>query len=104
MGIANHREFTAYVGVDWADKKHDVCIQAADSTKKEFAVIPHQVEALDTWALSLKKRLGGPIAIALEIPRGPLVTALQKYDRFFCSQFSRGIQHGSQGCFRPSCH
>jgi len=80
MGIANHREFTAYVGVDWADKKHDVCIQAASSTKKEFAVIPHQVEALDAWALSLKQRFGGPIAIALEIPRGPLVTALQKYD------------------------
>ena len=80
MGIANRREFTAHIGIDWADKKHDACIQAADSIEKEFVVIPHKVESIDEWALSLKQRFGGPIAIALETPRGPLVTALLKYD------------------------
>jgi hypothetical protein len=34
------------VGVDWADKKHDVCLCAAGSTKRERAVVPHTPAAL----------------------------------------------------------
>jgi hypothetical protein len=33
--------FAALVGIDWADKKHDVCLCAAGSTKRERAVVPH---------------------------------------------------------------
>ena len=39
--------FTAFIGIDWADSKHDVCIQAADGNEREFDVIPHQVEQID---------------------------------------------------------
>ena len=80
MGISNNSEFTAYVGIDWADKKHDACIQAAQGNQREFVVIPHQVKSIDEWVQSLHQRFGSPIAVAVELTKGPIVTALQKYD------------------------
>ena len=80
MGISNSTEFTAYVGIDWADKKHDACIQAAKSDQREFVVIPHQLKCIDEWVKSLHQRFGSPIAVAVELTKGPIVTALQKYD------------------------
>ncbi len=47
MGISNNIEFTAYVGIDWVDKKHDACVQAAQSNQREIVVIPHQVDRID---------------------------------------------------------
>jgi len=60
-------QYTAFIGIDWADTKHDICLQAADSDQREFACIPHQVDRIEQWALSLHQRFGGPIAIALEL-------------------------------------
>ena len=74
--------FTAFIGIDWADAKHDICIQGADDDRREFSRLSHKVEAIDDWAQSLYRRFGGPIAVALELAKGPLVYALQKYDFF----------------------
>ena len=63
-------QFTAIIGIDWADKKHDVCIQAATSGQRQFYQVPHKVDKLDEWARSLYRRYGGPIAIALELSKG----------------------------------
>jgi hypothetical protein len=65
--------FTAYVGIDWADTKHDICLQAAGDDRREFDCIAHQVARIDEWAKALHKRFGGPIAIALELAKGPIV-------------------------------
>ena len=72
--------YTVYVGLDWADSKHDVCIQTPESDKRDFAVVPHSPEALDDWVNSLKSRYGGPIAVGVELSKGPIVSVLQKYD------------------------
>ena len=82
MKTMTMQPYVAFVGIDWADTKHDVCIQAADGLRREFAVIPHKVEEIDAWARSLHRRFSGPIAIALELSKGPIVYALQKYDFF----------------------
>jgi len=74
--------FTAYVGIDWADTKHDICLQAADGDRREFDYIPHQMPDIDAWAKTLHQRFGGCIAVALELAQGPIVYALQKYDFF----------------------
>ena len=29
MNTLAHFEFTAYIGIDWSDTKHDICIQPA---------------------------------------------------------------------------
>jgi transposase len=72
--------FTAYVGIDWADRKHDFCVQAAGSDQRVFGTMEHSPDAIKQWAYSLRDRFGGPVAICLELAKGPLVTALQRYD------------------------
>ena len=72
--------FTAFVGIDWADRKHDFCLQATGSDHREFGTLDHSPEAIAKWAYSLRDRFGGPIAICLELAKGPLVYALQRYD------------------------
>ncbi len=73
-------QYTAYIGLDWADTKHDVCVQSAESGEREFSVVNHNPEALDEWVKELRKRFGGMIAIALELSKGPIVSVLQRYD------------------------
>jgi transposase len=80
MESSSSTEFTAFVGIDWADRKHDVCLQAAGSSKRERSVLPHRPESIAQWAEGLRQRFGGyPIAVCLELAKGPLVYALQRY-------------------------
>src|SRR5262245_5841454 len=73
--------FAALVGIDWADRKHDVCLLDLSSGKREHLVLPHTPEAIDDWACQLRQRFGGrPVAVCLEQSRGALVYALLKYD------------------------
>ena len=73
--------FAAFVGIDWADAKHDVCLQAAGSTKRECLQLEHTPEAIDAWVTTLRTRFNGqPVAVCLELTKGPLVFALRKYD------------------------
>src|SRR6202521_5420237 len=74
-------EFAAFIGIDWADAKHDICLQAANSDKREFDVLVHRPDAIEQWASSLRQRFQGrPVAVCLELAKGPIVYALQKYD------------------------
>ena len=74
-------EFAAFVGIDWSDSKHDICMRAGDSEEREFAVVPHRPAAIDSWASALRQRFAGrPVAVCLELAKGPLVYALQKHD------------------------
>jgi transposase len=75
--------FAALVGIDWADKKHDVCLCAAGSTKRERSVVPHTPAALRDWADKLRARFGGaPVAVCIELTQGPIVSALLEHDFF----------------------
>ncbi len=76
-------EFAATIGLDWADAKHDICLQVAGAEEREFAVLEHRPESIDTWARALRQRFKGqPIAVALELDKGPIVYALRQYDCF----------------------
>ena len=74
-------EFAAFVGIDWADRKHDVCLQAGTGGKREHRVLEHRPEAIDEWANGLRERFDNrPVAVCLEQRKGPLVFALSKYE------------------------
>jgi len=76
-----HEEFAAFVGIDWADSTHDVCLQAAGSAKREYCILTHTPEAIDAWVSTLRTRFNGhPIAVCLELNKGPMVSALRTYD------------------------
>lgn len=72
-------KFAAFVGLDWADKKHDVCVQEGDVEQRKCHVIEHTPEAIEQWLVELHKRVKGNIAVVLELNKGPIVYALQKY-------------------------
>lgn len=72
-------KFSVLIGLDWASKKHDVCIQKSSTATRQFKVIKHSPEDIDDWLCSLRSEVKGPIAIAVELSSGPIVYALQKY-------------------------
>lgn len=75
--------YAAFVGIDWADKKHDVCLQMAGSTKRERLVLEHRPGVIQAWADQLRERFGGaPVAVSVELSRGPVVSALLEHDFF----------------------
>ena len=79
----NPDDFAALIGIDWADKKHDICLVDQATQDIEYSVISHTPKSLDDWAQSLAIRFNyQPIAIALELKSGPLVYALLKYPFF----------------------
>lgn len=74
------QDFAALVGIDWADKKHDIALWIKGEKKIEHRTILHNPGALEEWARELEKRFPGQqIAVCLEQTRGPLVYALLKY-------------------------
>ncbi|MBA3768087.1 MAG: IS110 family transposase [Acidobacteria bacterium] len=73
--------FAAYIGLDWSDQKHDVCLVDTLTGEQELSVIRQTPEALDEWARACRTRFRGEqIAVCLEQSRGPLIYALLKYD------------------------
>jgi hypothetical protein len=94
--------FTAYVGIDWADTKHDICVQAAGESRRESGCIPHQVAAIDEWANALHCRFGGLVAVALELAKGPIVAALQKYDFLVLFPINPATLAKYREAFQPS--
>lgn len=73
------RDFSVYVGIDWANDKHDLCIQQANSDTRKFKIIKHSANTINDWIISLHKQYKGQIAVAVELSKGPIVYALQKY-------------------------
>lgn len=94
--------FTAFVGIDWADAKHDVCVQAANNEQREFACFPHQINRIEEWAYGMHHRFGGTIAVALELAKGPIVYALQKYDFFVLFPINPSTLAKYREAFKPS--
>src|SRR5712692_6115751 len=80
MKQVSQEEFAAFVGLDWADAKHDVCVQAAGTERREFGILEHSPEAIDVWVQTLRTRFNGqPVAVCLELNKGPIVSALRQY-------------------------
>ena len=72
MTQTSHDTCAAWVGIDWADANHAMCLQAADTAKRECFQRTHTPEALEAWGTTLRTRFNGPpVAICLELTQGP---------------------------------
>ena len=66
----------AWIGVDWADQKHDVSLYEVSTGKTERYEIRHTPEAIQEWLGDLRSRYrDGYVAVALEQGRGGLLNA-----------------------------
>jgi transposase len=71
----------AWIGIDWADQEHHVCLQVVGSAQVEHLVVAQRPEALQDWVRRLRDRFPqGRVAVALEQSRGALIYALMSYD------------------------
>lgn len=74
-------EFAAVIGLDWADKKHDVCLSVPGREGLEREVIVHHPAALEAWVARLRERFAGaPVALVVELEEGPIVSALLEHE------------------------
>src|SRR5262252_8472476 len=91
----------AYVGMDWADQKHDVILRAAsEPAKVEYRRLAQQPEALMEWVAELQQRFAGKgkILVALEQSRGALIYHLMGYE--FLELYP--INPSQLACFRAT--
>ena len=71
------KSIRAWIGIDWADEKHDVSLYDIATEKQEIATIRQSPEALQEWLGQLRRRYeDGYVAVVLEQGRGGLLNAL----------------------------
>jgi transposase len=102
---ANQKPIAAFVGIDWADQKHDIALRAASSEALlERSRIESQPEALNDWVLELRERFAsqGKILICLEQSRGALIHFLMGYDCFELYPINPKQLDNYRKAFRPS--
>ena len=74
-------QVVAWIGLDWADQRHEIRLRAAGSTRVESFTVEQKPEALHSWVAQLQARFPqGKIAVALEQSRGAVIYALMNYD------------------------
>lgn len=65
------------IGIDWADRQHDVCI--IDAGRSAFKTVKHDPSEIADWLDQLRQKFPErPLLIALEQGRGGLIHALQE--------------------------
>jgi transposase len=75
----------AFVGIDWADQKHDVVLRsAAEPAKVEHQLLVNEGNAVLDWINQLQQRFGakGKVLVCLEQSRGALIYQLMGYELF----------------------
>jgi hypothetical protein len=81
MTVEHSIELAACIGLDWADQRHLVCLQAAGSERVESRELEQKPDVLQEWLLQLRARFpAGRIGLAIEQFRGAVIHALIRYD------------------------
>lgn len=72
------REIQAWIGIDWADEKHDVSLYEVRTGRQERLQVKQTPEALQEWLGQLRSRYGkqADVAVVLEQGRGALLNVL----------------------------
>ena len=72
-------EVSWLVGIDWASQEHQVCVLDMNGKSVGERVFPHGGEGLAdlcAWVLTTTGAEPGAIAVAIEVPHGPVVETL----------------------------
>jgi transposase len=95
--------YVAYIGIDWADRKHDIALyDCASGTWEEYIIQTRPQDLLD-WVNQLRARYGeGKIAVGMEQKRGPLLYALCQYDNLVLFPINPRTVANYRKAFQPS--
>ena len=95
--------FAAIIGLDWADRKHDICLHTPRSEDLEFSQIEHNPQVLNEWVASLRKRFKGkPVAIGVEQTRGGIAHSLMQHDFIVLYLINPATSSKFRGAWKPS--
>lgn len=79
--MKDRETIVAWLGLDWADEKHWVCLQEVGREGVERFCLDQKPELLHERMRELRQRFGGrQVAVVVEENRGPLLYALMQYD------------------------
>jgi len=71
--MSTKSSFAAWIGLDWGDQCHWVCLRCEDSDGVELFPLEQKPTAIHQWVAQLRVCFAGrPVAIALEQSRGAL--------------------------------
>ena len=74
-------QYAACLGIDWADKKHDLRLRDTATGQKSRQVLPHTPQAINEYFTNLRARYPQQlIAVGLEQSRRPLLFAVLQFD------------------------
>jgi transposase len=74
-------KYALFIAIDWADKKHDVCVLDPDTQQRTHHEVEQTPKALHAWLQDLHQRVPGQtIAVALEQKTGALINFLLEFD------------------------
>jgi transposase len=78
-GLSMAEEVEWFVGIDWASQSHQVCLVDAHGRCVGERAVPHGgagIEELCDWLIARTGAAPEAIAVAIEMPQGPVVEAL----------------------------
>jgi hypothetical protein len=95
--------YAASIGIDWADRKHDIYLYDCTTGQVEESVIGSQPDAIAAWVEGLRKRYGtAMLALCSEQKRGPLVYALCQYENLVLFPINPRTVSNYRKAFQPS--
>ncbi len=75
------QQFELFVGIDWGSEQHRICVVNPKGDIVDQRWIEHSGQSLAelvTWLRSKTSEVPGKIAVAIELPRGPVVETLME--------------------------
>ena len=95
--------YVAYIGIDWADRKHDIALYDCASDTWQESIIQTRPQDLLDWVNQLRGRYGeARIAVGMEQKRGPLLYALCQYDNLVLFPINPRTVANYRKAFQPS--
>ena len=96
-------EYAVLVGLDWADKKHDLQCLFVDEGKQQYLKIDSSPESLREWVVGIESRFPDKrIAVCLEQSRGPVAYALGCYGNVDLFPVNPATLKNYRNAFSPS--
>lgn len=96
-------DYVAFIGIDWADRKHDIALYDCTTQTWQDCVISSSPKAIAEWVTQLRQQYGqAKILVGLEQKRGPLLYALCQYDNLVLMPINPRTVATYRKAFQPS--